>query len=248
MDRSAGPALRWLRALMVAVVSVAVGGFGHVSAEGLLPGWGALAALVLVSTAVAASLLGRPASTARVVLLLMVGQTLIHVALTMMAGHEGAPAPDTTAMAMTSRPVAPDLADGGRRVGSLYDQLHREPPVLEHLSVPSPLLHVFADLTGANAVMALAHLAAAAAVGLWLASGERALWTVLALTSRGVEGLVRATIGAYVDVIQTLSGLACANRLSVALTSTVLVKHRPPKLLQLARAIVRRGPPHLLSA
>jgi hypothetical protein len=151
-------------------------------------------------------------------------------------------------MAMTSRPVAPDLADGGRRVGSLYDQLHREPPVLEHLSVPSPLLHVFADLTGANAVMALAHLAAAAAVGLWLASGERALWTVLALTSRGVEGLVRATIGAYVDVIQTLSGLACANRLSVALTSTVLVKHRPPKLLQLARAIVRRGPPHLLSA
>jgi hypothetical protein len=176
----------------------------------------------------------------------MVGQTLIHVALTMMAGHEGAPAPD--AAAATSRPVSPDLADGGRRVGSLYDQLHREPPVLEHLTVPSPLGHVFADLTGANAGMALAHLAAAAAVGLWLASGERALWTVLTLTSHRVEGLVRAGIDAYVAVIRTLSGLACTHRLGVAPTSTVLVKRRPPKLLRLARAIVRRGPPRLLSA
>ena len=33
-----------------------------------------------------------------------------------------------------------------------------------------------ADLTGAHAVMALAHLAAAVLVGLWLAVGERALW------------------------------------------------------------------------
>jgi hypothetical protein len=176
----------------------------------------------------------------------MVGQTLIHVALTMTAGHEGAPAPDPSAT--TSRPVPPDLADSGRRVGSLYDQLHRDPPVLEHLTVPSPLQHVFADLTGANAVMALAHLAAAAAVGVWLASGERALWTVLALTSHGVEALVRAAIGAYVEVIETLSGLACTYRPGTAPRSAVLVSLGPPKLLRLSRAIVRRGPPRLLAA
>jgi hypothetical protein len=41
--------------------------------------------------------------------------------------------------------------------------------------------HLVADLTGRDALMALAHAVAAALVGLWLAAGERALFTVVHL-------------------------------------------------------------------
>ena len=246
MDRSAGPALRWLRALLLAAVSVAGGAFAHVAADGLLPGWGALAALFLLSAVVAASLLGRPASTARVVSLLMVGQTLIHGTLTAMAGHEGASARDTAAPGL--RPGAVDLEDGDHRVGSLHDQLHNDPPVLEHLTVPSPLQHVLADLNGPNALMALAHLVAAAAVGLWLAMGERALWTVLALASHRVERLVHAAIGAYFESLRATSECACAKRPDSVPANTLRADRRPPRLLLLCRALVRRGPPYLRAA
>ncbi|RLV49880.1 hypothetical protein D9V37_08310 [Nocardioides mangrovicus] len=37
--------------------------------------------------------------------------------------------------------------------------------------------------------MALAHVAAAVVVGLWLAGGERALWTIVALLVEGIRQL-----------------------------------------------------------
>lgn len=246
MDREAGLALRWARALLLACVSLAGGALGHVSADGLLPEAGGLAALFLVATCAAASMLGRPASTLRVVLLLVVGQTLIHLALAAMAGHHGDSARPSEPPA--PRPATPDLADPGHRVGPLYDQLHPDPPVLEHLAVPSALQHGLAELTGANALMALAHLAAAAAVGVWLALGERALWTVLALTGQRVQALVRAAIGSHRLVCQTLSGLACMQRPDLLSVSAVLTNQKAPRLLLLSRAVVRRGPPALLTA
>ena len=56
------------------------------------------------------------------------------------------------------------------------------------VSGPAWLAHLAADLTGPHALMALAHAAAAAVVGLWLASGERAAW---ALVRRATGLLVR---------------------------------------------------------
>jgi hypothetical protein len=246
MDRKAGFALRWARALLLACVSVAGGALGHVSADGLLPGVGGLAALFLVATCAAAAMLGRPASTLRVVLLLVVGQTLIHVALAAMAGHHGDSAgpPELSA----HRPAMPDLADAGARVGFLHDHLHPDPPVHEHLAVLGSMQHVFAELTSANALMALAHLAAAAAVGLWLALGERALWTVLALTGQQVQVLVRAAIGSHLEGCQTLSELACRQRPDPVPGNAVLANQEAPRLLLLSRAVVRRGPPPLLTA
>jgi hypothetical protein len=246
MDRSAGPALRWLRALLVAVLSVAGAAIGHVSADGLLPGWGALATLLLVSVAVSASVLGRPATTARVVTLLVAGQTFIHAALTAMAGHKGDPA--RAFAAPRPLPVSPDLADTGRRVGSLYDQLHYDEPALAHMTVPSPVQHLLSDLTGANALMALAHLAAAAAVGLWLAMGERALWTVLALTSDRFQVLVRAIIGDHSTILRSLSRATSGMHRVPQLLDAEQTDHAQPKLLLLSRAVVRRGPPRLLAA
>ena len=40
------------------------------------------------------------------------------------------------------------------------------------LSVPYPIQHLMADLTGAHALMAGTHLLAAIVVGLWLAKGS----------------------------------------------------------------------------
>jgi len=51
-------------------------------------------------------------------------------------------------------------------------------------SGPAWLHHLSEDLTGPHAVMALAHAAAAAAVGAWLAVGEDALWSVVWSTGR----------------------------------------------------------------
>lgn len=48
-----------------------------------------------------------------------------------------------------------------------------------HVHGPEWLHHLTEDLSGAHAAMALAHAAAAAVVGLWLAVGERALWELI---------------------------------------------------------------------
>jgi hypothetical protein len=47
--------------------------------------------------------------------------------------------------------------------------------------------HLLADLTPAQAPMALAHLAAAARAGLWLARGERFLWHTLRLVAQSAR-------------------------------------------------------------
>jgi len=115
-------ALRWTRALLLAGVALSTGTLAHASARGLLPGPVAMVVLLGLGTALCAPLLGRPAARARIVLLVVLGQSLVHVVLTALA-----------------------------------------------------------DLTGPHALMAVAHVAAAALVGLWLASGEQALAALLQL-------------------------------------------------------------------
>ena len=53
---------------------------------------------------------------------------------------------------------------------------HGEEPAAGH--GPEWLEHLTADLSGPHALMAVAHAAAAGLVGLWLAAGERALWSL----------------------------------------------------------------------
>jgi hypothetical protein len=248
MDRPVGPALRWSRAALLGAVTMSVGAVAHVTAGGLVPGTTALLVLSATCVLAVAPFLGRPASTVRAVVLLMAGQAMIHAALTSLAGHRGDPAPSSAAPVPSPEPLS--LGADGRRVGSLYDQVYGSQTGVSptSLSVPAPIQHLLADVTGPNALMALAHFAAAAVIGLWLAVGERALWTVLALTVDGVRGLVRHAFAVRESVVAARSAaLACMLMLR-SRAVTVEPPHLPPRWLLLARSVVRRGPPALLAA
>ena len=171
----------WFRALTVASVFFFLGVAGHVTADGRLPGLAVLAAFFTMSVLLSVPLLSRPASAARLVAMVVGGQTVLHVALSVTAGHRGdvtAPAP--TAFGPTSTGSLPVV--DGRRVGSLQDAFD---PVTgtDALTAGLPVGHLVADLRS-HAAMMVAHLAVAVVVGLWLAVGERALWTLLALAGR----------------------------------------------------------------
>lgn len=144
-----GSVLLWLRAWLLSSAFVLSGTVAHASAEGLLPSWRWLLLLSLGGTTAAAALLRRPASGVRLVALLLAGQTVVHLALTVLAGHraahhEMAPEPSTS--------TSPWLTF-----------VHHE---FEHLAEQRPS-------------MVLAHLLGAVALALWLAVGERALWGML---------------------------------------------------------------------
>ncbi len=254
VDESAGVLLRWCRAAVLAGIAMAAGTVAHVQADGLLPGKSVLVVMLICLTTGTAMFLGRPASRLRVVMLLVAGQTFVHGALTALTGHRGDP-PLTHADPLPVAPVASSLpasaggGGSGRRVGSLMDQLQARPPTERpvQLSVPDPIQHLIADLTGAHALMALAHVGAAVVVGLWLAKGERALWTLLAL------GAVRAgvAIGPRLGALRT--ALAMTQRIAHASGSLMrLPVDLAPRVMSDARAVVRsrprRGPPPLLVA
>ncbi len=160
---TAGPLLRWTRALVLAAVGLTTGAAFHVGADGLLPGPWTLLVLYGVSTGAAAPLLGTPASTRRVVMLLVVWQTLLHGALTVLSGHRGTPS--------TTHQVAGHHA---------------------HDVVATGVHHVVEDSTGPHAAMAVGHVLAAVLVGLWLAAGERALWRLLNLAVGPVLSVICA--------------------------------------------------------
>ncbi len=176
-------ALLWGRAATLAAVTLLAGTTAHASADGVLPGAPVLVALLLGGTVALAPLLGTEASRARVVLLLVAGQAVVHGLLTALGGHR-------------------DDDPAG-------------------VSGPAWLAHLTADLTGPHALMALAHAAAAAVVGLWLASGERAAWALVRQAARllvrkvhrpALPHLARPRPRVIVDVSSgpTLRVLACS--------------------------------------
>jgi hypothetical protein len=236
LDR-ATPALRWSRALVLAGVAYALGLAAHLSAGGLVPGpvgLGVLFALTLVGSA---GFLGRAASTLRVTALLMGGQAFIHAALTASAGHAGDPATHAVS------PVAPVDPTAVARRGSLYDvyarATHARTGAADGPGVPDWAQHLADDLTGPHALMAIAHLVAAALVGLWLASGERALWGLVRLSRQAFAATLRhlsAALGTVTaatprtDVVVRLDGLP-ARRLHASLLGTTHARRGPPALL-----------------
>jgi hypothetical protein len=228
--------LRWSRALALAAVATTTGVAAHGYADGLLPSVPVLVAIFAVCAVGVAAALGGPASTLRVVLLTVGGQTFIHAALTVTAGHAGDhPA---TAPARVAPPVPVD-AGSGRRTGSLLDQYTAaQPPADAELVLPAGVRHLVADMTGAHAPMMVVHLLAAALVGLWLAVGERTLWVLVALAA----GAAVPRLGLL--LVAVLARPALPRIVPVA----ALRPPSPPRLTALARCVVRRGPPALLAA
>ena len=247
VDRSVGQALRWGRAGLLAAVAMVTGVAAHVAADGLLPGPVALGVLFGCCWLAAARSLGRPASTPRVIVLLVLGQTFIHGSLTALSGHRGDPrvtgAGPVAPPPVPHRPAMP--VDGsGHRVGSFMDQMNAAHPVTNtpvQLTLPAPVQHLIADFSGPHAAMALAHLVATAAVGWWLAQGERMLWTILSLSAEGARGVGHT-------LLRLASGVRQATRVDTPIPAPVSPLEvwsgspgSPGRLL--GAGIVRRGPP-----
>jgi hypothetical protein len=218
-------ALLWSRAGLVALVACFVGAAGHVMADGLLPGPAVLLGLYAATTVLAAASLSRPASALRLTVLIGGGQALVHLVLSGSAGHHGAAQP--TQAPGGARDLVVPVVDG-RRVGSLLDAY--QSGVGSARLTSGGGVDPVAELVAHTPMMA-AHLAAAAVVALWLAHGERCLWTVLLLAAGAIRLL--------------LSRPAPAPAPARVRTTPV---HRDPVAIRLlARSVVRRGPPALLA-
>ncbi|MDN4161807.1 hypothetical protein [Nocardioides abyssi] len=229
MERRIDPVVLWARALVVTALAVFLGAAGHVTADGLLPGPGVLALLIVVGAVVSASLLARPASTLRMVVLLVLGQAGVHAVLTATGGHVGDKPGAATPLPATGGGALPVV--DGRRVGSLQQAYETG----GHAAAPTlPVGHLVSDLT-AHAPMMAVHLVAAVLVGLWLAVGERSLWTLVALAS---TAFLRPSLLALA-ALRTI-------RVPVTVTAPVRADEPLPRTTHLlARCVVRRGPPLL---
>lgn len=225
MDMRASGAVRWARATVLGVVVLTLGAVAHVQGDGHLPGVVALAFLGLLTIAACAAWLGRPAGPLRLVVMTTLGQAGVHALLSLTAGHQGeapARATSTTPGPTTAAPFGPGAPSTGVTTAEELDL--------------APLLHVASDMAG-HAPMALAHLVAAVAVGLWLAVGERSLWTLVALAARHL-----------LAPVALLAAAVLPRPVAVRRGAPRPLTTEPPRLAALSRVVVRRGPPALLPA
>ena len=228
--------LLWSRAAVLALVALSTGAAAHVRADGLLPGPMVLVSLVVAGTFACAPLLRRPGSTRRIVFLLVAGQSVVHMALAVTAGHRGDPV-----VRAVPTPTIPATSATGSRTGSYFDVAYAS-RVGDHgggLSVPSPLLHAFHDISS-HPTMAIAHLLAAALCGWWLARGEKALWLLLELASRGWAELAAPALRRWALAARA----AAVTSTSVELPVLVVAVVTPlPQSQVRSRSVSRRGPP-----
>ena len=228
MNGQASALLRWLRAGVLTAVMVSFGTVTHASADGRLPGPVGMILLASVCLLVSSLALAAPAGALRIVGLTVVGQSGVHVLLTATAGHQG----DGN---VSAAQVPAAVGGAGRRTGSLHDFYLSSQPIPTAES-GDPISHLVADL-GSHGPMMLAHLLAAVMVGLWLAVGERALWALVALTG-----------GALVLAVSWLAVVVIRPAVPPRLVLARVWRLPPPRSAVLARSVVRRGPPALLTA
>lgn len=221
-----GAALLWVRAAGVGLLAVFLGVAGHVTAEGRLPAAGVLVGLTLAAVLLSAPMLARPVGALRLVVMMIGGQALVHLVLTTTAGHVG----DPGAAPAVRRVSSPLPSVDGRRVGSLQDAYDAAGALTA--TTPAVPQHLVEDLVS-HAPMMVVHLAAAAAVGLWLAVGERALWQLLAMTGR------RLVLAVHLVLFPLLPA---PSRPAAAATRVL----RPVATSRI-RPLLRRGPPLVLA-
>lgn len=208
----------WGRAALLGVAMLGTGTVSHVSAGGLLPHPVALLALAVGFVALAARFLLGPASTRRVVALVVLGQGAAHTALSALAGHRGDAG-------------TPEHVHARHRAVPSGGVWHRAEHLTEHLTE---------HLAEQGPLMLGAHLAGAVALGLVLAVGERALWALVHLAAARV--VVMATAGrSAAAALAVLRSAAATPRPRPRVTGFTPV----PRLDR--PALSRRGPPVLLA-
>lgn len=246
--------LVWGRAGVLGTVALGTGVVSHVAGGGRLPGFPGLVLLLAVSVLVAARFLMTRASTSRLVLLVVAGQTLTHAALSGLAGHRGASAGTTAHLhgtgAAATTTGAPDpsalLADPPR-TGNLYDHYVAavQTSAAGHGTAPAPggwLTHQVEHLVEQGPLMVLAHLCGAVALGLFLSVGERSLWHLLLLVG------ARRAVGLAADrVLRQAAAVASGLRVPTAAPHDRLLPLSGSQVLATdARRL--RAPPLLLAA
>jgi hypothetical protein len=206
---------RWARSLTLPSVLFISALAGHTAVGGVTPASPVLAFLFVITVAVVVPLVGALISPARIVALLIVGEGLLHIALELLGRSTVMSAMNDTAA--VSSPTSCHLM--------------MQPTSAEPFSSGMSLM------SDGHVIMLLAHVAAAAAVGMWLAGGERVFWNVLRLAARPV-------VEAWQTVVAVLRGAV----------GTMITTHPRPRLywdqrrtvcglLWAAGAVSRRGPP-----
>jgi hypothetical protein len=217
--------LRQVRLLTLPSVLFASGLAGHAAADGVTPDTSVLIPLFVLTVVLVAPFVGAPTRPARAVALLAGGQGLLHAALQLLGGTA---APATTTMCGAASHVAAMPSPTNSHM------MHQHCAAAAHGSAMS-------GTSGGHLVMLLGHLAAAVVVGAWLVAGERAFWTLLALTARPVAEawrtvteVLRVGVGAVVADCQRL-------QLGWGLRSVVRDS------MWAAGVVPRRGPPVTVS-
>lgn len=237
-QQSAGAPLRWARAGVLATIVLIVSTLAHTSAGGDPPsGWGLLA-LMVITTSVLATVLSRPASRLRVVVLLAGGQAVQHAVMTVTTGHT---TPES------ARAHVPHHKHGHHHVHADHHS-HLEHADASAVLAEAWLQHLQEDLTGANLWMGVAHLIAAGVLGWWVATGEQALWSLL-LLSATVPACALLLTRAAVLLRRAAWGTDEPDRDCAARPVGLWPEHvRPIGAVLLSGAVLRRGPPELLRA
>jgi hypothetical protein len=219
-----------LRAWPIVVLSAVLGSAFHAAAGGLLPGVIALAAMTLLLWIPARFLMARRAPLALIAVAVAFGQAFVHLFLTATAGHHhaghthGAP----VATGSTTSAAAPGTLADALGAGALpADALGVDPVALA--------LHRLAEeMTLDHAAMGLAHAFAGLLVGAWLAFGERALRTLVALFQ-----------AAWTLPQRFVAALRAATVVCTSTVSCPLLADDPPVLVHQHHqaTLVLRGPP-----
>jgi hypothetical protein len=216
--------VRWARALTLPSVLFTSGLAGHVAAGGVTPAASALVPLFVLTVLAVAAFAMAPISPARAGVLMVGGQGLLHAALQLFGGT-----------AVTATITMCGMGSGVDAVSSPTGS-H-----LMHSGAAAPHGFAMSLMTGGHLIMLFGHLAAAVVAGVWLAAGERAFGTVLALAARPVvnawrtvAAVARGCFGGAVVNCPRLHGWSrqCA----------------VPGLVWAAGSVSRRGPPSCCGA
>lgn len=243
MSTVSTPWLVWGRSFVLGAVALGTGTGSHVLGQGHLPGPGAM--LVVLGLCVLGStfFLRVRATPLRLVGLVVAGQTVVHGALSALAGHRG---DGTTTAAVAATPSSSEAA----RPSRFYDHFEAVAAASTQTGAgldPAGargdwLAHQVEHLTAQGPVMVVAHLLGAVALGLFLAVGETALWSLLALA------VTRALLSSRAQLLcVAAAGVRHGVALRAGLSGVPVVPFLRPALFD-RRPPGRRGPPFVLAA
>ena len=218
--------LRWLRAVTLPSVLFTSGLVSHVAGGHVIPGASVLGPLFVLTVLAAAPFARAAITPAQAASLLIGGQGLLHAALHMLG--------DKAVTVTTTMCRGPMDAAGSSPSGSHLMSSYLMTPPSAEASHGFPI----SPVSSGHMVMQLAHLAAVVMVGVWLAAGERAFWTLLIFAARPVADAWRTIRDAAHDHVGAVVGRSallppemrrrCAVFSSVLATS-VVSRRGPPK-------------------